>query len=1640
MIHFLFRSSQRLSSKRSGQPANASLSYIEVKLHIRTKLSYPRSPSRFLARVAPSISTGSLALVILLALCVGPIILRAFTKSIKPNSAAATSKKAKLASMGEGVTVHAAGRGNPTTSLSDGHELVTSYSGPEELRIALEQNQAEPLSLASADFDEDGVPDLVGGYAYNGKGIVTLLHGNVDSIYPNAPEAKQRQAAATFTDAPFLSPAYVFAAPLAADFIGTGDFDGDSHWDVVVASRTTKALYLLSGDGRGGFDSPREIALPGVVTAMTTGEINRADGLTDLVIGVAGERCSQILVFEGPEGALRADPEIFALKVAATSLALGQLDSEYTMDLAIAAGNELLVVQGRDRKLSLDESLRAKVPPAVTSSRIFDEQIRSVAIGHFSAGDAQSIAVLGNDGRVQLFSQSKAVRRTFAAGRSISAWKSNVFASGAWSQAQLVGAHVSSSPQDDLLVVDAADRQLNILNSAAESTLSNAVSVPSHLAASLDVVSAPVAVLPMRLNGDALSDLMVLSSGKSTPVVVPTQTASTFVVTNTNPSGPGSLQFAILDANETPGADLITFNIPGPGPFIINVTAALPAITDPVILDATTQPGFAGTPIIQLNGSQAGKGPNGFVLSAGNSVVRGMAISGFDFNGNQYDPATQDGGGAGISVRSNNDLIEGNGFGIVPFMYAGVRAVGPAVNNTIGGTTSAARNVMASVFLAVLLPQGADNNKVQGNLIGGGRVGIAYQINGPGGTANTIGGTVAGARNVIAKGSEVVISGNGNLVQGNYIGTDESGNAANNPNGGAGDGVRFDFVFGNTVGGTTAAARNVISANGGAGVRAASGSCISCNNDLNLVQGNFIGTKADGTGDLGNMQQGVVVQGMNLFNIAVGGTATGAGNIIANSKQSGVEIMGTGTHILQGNFIGTDVTGTIDLGNVQNGVYLNNTPNNVVGGTGTGAGNVISGSGLSGVLIEGAQAAGNAVQGNFIGTNAVGTAALGNDLNGVTTSQAPNNTIGGSVVAARNIISANARHGVSIGIDTNSGATGITVRNNYIGTDVTGNNCLGNGRDGVFVNRGSVNHTITDNLITCNGRDGVNIPNFATNDPGIQIQVVQNSIYANAALGIDLGDAGITPNDPGDADTGANFLQNFPVLTSVIFPPAPSEDRTGKPNRPEVTVNINATLNSTPNTAFTVHWYFSSDSQCTTNEQGSRPLVTGRVSGVTTDNNGNASFNFPFDFPVGTTNGIINTTATDPNGNTSEFSACLPVNSTPPPTVKLSASTYTANENVGSMSVTVQRTGDTSVVSAVDYATSDTAGASSCNVANSAVASSRCDYETTVGTLRFAAGETSKTILIPVVDDVYAEGAESFSVTLTNASGALLGSPSVATVTINDNEGTTGTNPFTQAGYFVRMQYLDFFSREPDPSGLNFWTNEITQCGSNAQCTEIKRINVSAAFYLSIEFRDTGYLVERIYRAAYGNGTGTSTLGGTHQFSVPVIRFEEFLPDTQEIGRGVVVGQTGWEQVLENNKQAFLNAFVQRARFTGAFPAGMTPAQYVDALNANAGGALSPAERNQLVTDLTGGAKTRAQVLRAVAEDADLNTAENNHAFVLMQFYGYLRRNPNDAPDADYTGYDFWLSKLNQFNGNFVNAEMVKAFIQSDEYRHRFGP
>ncbi len=397
----------------------------------------------------------------------------------------------------------------------------------------------------------------------------------------------------------------------------------------------------------------------------------------------------------------------------------------------------------------------------------------------------------------------------------------------------------------------------------------------------------------------------------------------------------------------------------------------------------------------------------------------------------------------------------------------------------------------------------------------------------------------------------------------------------------------------------------------------------------------------------------------------------------------------------------------------------------------------------------------------------------------------------------------------------------------------------------------------------------------------------------------------------------------------------------------------------------------------------------------------------------------------------------ISLNAAPGPnTVQFNSSGQVVTETLNQttkVNVTVTRAGDLSGAATIDYATSDV------------TASERSDYEAAIGTLRFAANEGTKTITIFIVDDRFGEGPETFNVNLSNPVGCTIGSPASLIVTINSNESVTGLNPMKDASFdsdfFVRQHYIDFLNRVPDDSGLAFWKDQLDSCTDQA-CREIRRINVSGAFFLSIEFQQTGYLVERLYKTAYGDNTNAiSTLGGTaHQVSVPIIRLNEFLPDTQQIGNGVVIGQPGADQLLENNKQTLIADFVQRARFINAYPLSMTPAQFVDKLNGNAGAPLSSAERDQLVSDLNSGAKTRAQVLRAIAEDSDLVAAEKNRAFVLAQFFGYLRRNPNDSPDSDYTGYEFWLNKLNEFNGNFVNAEMVKSFIVSGEYLGRFGP
>jgi N-acetylneuraminic acid mutarotase len=399
-------------------------------------------------------------------------------------------------------------------------------------------------------------------------------------------------------------------------------------------------------------------------------------------------------------------------------------------------------------------------------------------------------------------------------------------------------------------------------------------------------------------------------------------------------------------------------------------------------------------------------------------------------------------------------------------------------------------------------------------------------------------------------------------------------------------------------------------------------------------------------------------------------------------------------------------------------------------------------------------------------------------------------------------------------------------------------------------------------------------------------------------------------------------------------------------------------------------------------------------------------------------------------------------NSTSTSTIQFSSTAYSVNEFDSQANITVTRTGDTSNAATVSFDTSDDGGAQQCGLANGR-ASARCNYIGSIGTVSFAPGEMSKTVSIFIVENSYKEGNKTFSLNLSNPSGATLGARQTAWITINDDDVNTGANPIDQAGLFVRQHYLEFLNREPDAPGLAFWTNQISSCGTDQACIEARRVNVSASFFLSIEFQRTGYLVERLYKAAYGDGPADPSVC-VYSGSVPIVTLNEFLADAHQVSHDAIVGQGDWETTLANNTQAFVNDFVRRARFANAFPNSLTPSQFVDKLNSNAGNILPAGERTAAIALFGGATETsnltaRAQALRQVAESQSLYNAEFNRAFVLMQYFSYLRRNPTDAPDQSDIGYHFWLNKLNQFSGDFQKAEMVKAFITSAEYRKRFG-
>jgi hypothetical protein len=342
-----------------------------------------------------------------------------------------------------------------------------------------------------------------------------------------------------------------------------------------------------------------------------------------------------------------------------------------------------------------------------------------------------------------------------------------------------------------------------------------------------------------------------------------------------------------------------------------------------------------------------------------------------------------------------------------------------------------------------------------------------------------------------------------------------------------------------------------------------------------------------------------------------------------------------------------------------------------------------------------------------------------------------------------------------------------------------------------------------------------------------------------------------------------------------------------------------------------------------------------------------------------------------------------------------------------------------------------------------ATAKQKGDYTYVIAHLVFAPNETQKTFQALIGDDTYTEGPESAILFLQNASmNATLGAPNSAALQIIDNTPETTGNAIDISRTLVGQHYHDFLYRQSDTNGEDFWTGQIEQCGANAQCRQAKRVTVSGAFFLSIEFRQTGYLVIRAHKAGFGSAKSTP-------------RYPIFLRDQREIGNGVIVGQGNWQAQLDANKQAYLQDFVSRIEFTSqaSFAQSVLAATYVDALFANSGVTPTAAERNAAISAYgSGDAAGRVAALQSVIESGSVFNKLYNDSFVLMEYFGYLRRNPDESPDANFNGYDFWLAKLNgvsqsgedmrddtQAQHRTERAEMIRAFIESTEYRQRFG-
>lgn len=1041
------------------------------------------------------------------------------------------------------------------------------------------------------------------------------------------------------------------------------------------------------------------------------------------------------------------------------------------------------------------------------------------------------------------------------------------------------------------------------------------------------------------------------------------------VVTNTNDSGSGSLRQAITTANGLTGTDTISFNIQPAGLHTITPLAALPDITDPVIIDATTQPGFAGTPVIELSGASAGQNfISGLMIKAGSSTVKGFVI-------NRYS-------GVGILLLSANNIVAGN--------FLGTDATGNAAK-------------VGNVSLA--------NNEGVG-------------ISGDNSNNNLIGGTTASARNVISNsqiGVDICCQGikSGNKVVGNYIGTNASGTAALRNNN---YGIRIDDAPNTIVGGTTPAERNVISGN-------FTGIELSNNSTGTLIQGNYLGTKADGTSALGN-DYAAIYSAYGITNATIGGTANGASNIIAfngggNTGNGGISMNKTvpvGTKpsigiVISQNLIFSNKGLGIDLG--ADGV----TTNDAIDGD-TGANDFQNYPVLTSVTTNGSN---TIVQGTL---NSEASKSYHIELFSNNTCSSSGFGQGQFFVAATDVTtdaSGNASFTFTIATASITGAVFTATATNpnkstsefsACATAASGNPGtiqFGANSLGFAENAGSAVITVT----RTGGSTGTVTVDYATADGSGSSGATSPADYTQTSgtltfldgemsktISIPLPDDSVSEVQKyfflslGNPKGGATLGNQSSIQLSIVDDDAP----TISINDVQVTEGDSGITNA----VFTVslqrpyfsdgHVDFATIAGTATSGADYQP-VSGTLTflkgettkTITVQLNGDSIQEPNEAFSVKLSNNDV--LAVSKNSGT-----CTIIDDDagqPQPTTQFDSAIYTVSEGAHFKQINIARTGDSSSAASVDYATSD------------GTAIQHSDYTIALGTLQFAAGETSKTLTLLVTDDAYVEGDETFSLTLSNPVGVTLGAQSVAQVTINDNDSNQNApNAIDDAQNFVRQNYHDFLNREPDAFGFQGWQDILNNCAPGD--TKCDRIEVSSGFYRSPEFQERGYFTYRFYSSSFGRKP----------------KYAEFMPDMAKVSGFLTDAEK------EAHKVAFINEFMNRQEFRNKYDSTLNnPAGYVDGL-LQAAGLQNHPSRAGWVAGLTSQTLTRAQVLRELVESSEVYQKYYTESFVVMQYFGYLRRDPDSL-------YLEWIKIMNQNGGDYRG--MVEGFMNSLEYRQRFG-